>query len=80
MKLKVSAALEKKLPGMSRAARYQAIRIENGLCAICGKEPLASSRMGAACLAKQRERMRARTDAKRRNRSLSYSVEEAARR
>ena len=63
-KLKIPAALAAKLDGMDRRARFRAIRMANGLCANCGKEPLASAQMGAKCLELQRERMRKRTGAK----------------
>lgn len=69
----VSDALRGKLPGMSRAKRFQAIRIENGLCAICGDEPLYTTYYGLECAAKRRKknraRMRKKTGAKRVNRS-----------
>lgn len=60
---------------MSRAARWQFIRVKRGLCASCGQEPLVSTRLGLRCLTAQRERMRQKTGAKRRNTALSYEFE-----
>lgn len=54
----ISDALKARLPTMSRQSGYQAIRIEHGLCAQCGQEPISpdSKRFGLKCLKNFRER------------------------
>lgn len=73
-KLEKSAERAKAL-ARARSIRYQQNRIENGLCANCGNEPLVTSRLGAVCLVKQRERVRKTSGAKKRwKNSVSYTV------
>lgn len=58
--LPLSDALKAALPGMTRSQRYQAIRMEHGICIQCGKERISpeSKRLGEKCLRKQRLLMR----------------------
>lgn len=76
----MSDELKAAQPLLSRQALYQLQRIENGLCANCGKEPLDGKRLGANCAKKQRERMREKCPPpKIRSRRTTKYSEEAAR-
>lgn len=54
---------------LPRQRRWQITRQAAGICVSCGKEPIAgrSKRLGLKCAAKQRELMRQKTGASRRN-------------
>lgn len=56
--VKFSPGKMQALRKMSRQSRFQMVRVWQGLCGGCGAEPLVGARLGAKCLAKQRERMR----------------------
>lgn len=58
---------ERDIAAMGRRQRYQARRLNEGLCVLCGNEPLGreGARLGLECLIKQRERMAKKTNAKR---------------
>lgn len=65
------------LLAMSRQQRYKLRRYAAGLCTSCGKAPRAerSRSLCPECLSDQRERVRARTGAGRRNyRASSYAA------
>lgn len=61
---------------LPRQKRWQILRQAAGICVSCGQEEITgkSKRLCADCARKQRERMRQRTGATRRNiKSRSYS-------
>jgi hypothetical protein len=60
---------------LPRQRRWQITRQAAGICVSCGREPIEgrSKRLGLNCQAKQRELMRQKTGASRRNtKSASY--------
>jgi len=68
------------LKQLSRQQRYKLRRFSQGLCTSCGKHPRqeSSRSLCVECLKTQRERMRQRTGAKRRNlKSKSYVADPA---
>ncbi len=77
--IKIQGVSEDKLRKMSRQERFQLRRAKSGFCPRCGDEKLHVKKngkvasLGLKCLKAQRERMRERIDASRRNKnSESY--------
>jgi hypothetical protein len=78
--IKIPGVSEDRARSMSRQERYQLRRDKAGFCSRCGKEKLHIKKngkpasLGIKCLKAQRERMRDRIDASRRNKnSESYA-------
>lgn len=63
--------------GLSRQRQWQLAKLEDGLCSICGDNPLGTSAtMCDECYAKHLERKKARYEEKKKEREIRERLEE----